>query len=44
VAGPGVILESSAYAGYALEKWHMREKFLDLPSPAGKRRIYVRYY
>ena len=26
--GPGVIIESSGYAGYALEKWHMREKFL----------------
>jgi len=28
VGGPGVIIESSGYAGYALEKWHMREKFL----------------
>jgi hypothetical protein len=29
VADPEVILESLDYAGFVLEKWLMREKFLD---------------
>jgi len=39
-----VILESLGCVGFVLERWLMREKFLDLPSPVGKRRIYVGSY
>jgi len=43
VGGPEVFIESLGYAGYALEKWHMRGKFLGLLSPAGKREIWRIY-
>jgi len=39
-----VILENLGCAEFVLEKWLMKEKFLDLPSPVGKRRIYVGSY
>ena len=40
-ADPEAISENLAFAGFVCVNWLMKEKFLDLQSPVGKRRVNV---